>query len=204
MRTASIKRDTNETKITLELNLDGTGKADVASGCGFLDHMLELFAFHGSFDLTVKCKGDTWVDDHHTIEDTGIVLGNAIKEAIGNKKQLQIDMDYGSYNIGKALHIGHLRTTVVGDTFNRIARFLGHKTKSYNHMGDWGRPMGLIIAWILEYGMPKNADDINVIYPASTSRAKEDKKWLETAQKITFAKVLWILVSSAADMTINS
>ncbi|MBQ8473275.1 MAG: arginine--tRNA ligase [Alphaproteobacteria bacterium] len=101
-------------------------------------------------------------------------------------KSLTIDMDYGSYNIGKALHIGHLRTTVVGDTFNRIARALGHKTKSYNHMGDWGRPMGLIIAWILEYGMPKNADDINVIYPASTARAKEDKAWLEHALRVTF------------------
>lgn len=100
-------------------------------------------------------------------------------------KPLKIDMDYGSYNIGKALHIGHLRTTVVGDTFNRIARALGHKTKSYNHMGDWGRPMGLIIAWILEYGMPKNADDINVMYPASTARAKEDKDWLERAQRVT-------------------
>ncbi len=101
------------------------------------------------------------------------------------KKSLMVDMDYGSYNIGKNLHIGHLRTTVVGDTFNRIARFLGHKTKSYNHMGDWGRPMGLIIAWILEYGMPKNADDINAMYPASSARAKEDKVWLEKAQKIT-------------------
>ncbi|MBR5154075.1 MAG: arginine--tRNA ligase [Alphaproteobacteria bacterium] len=100
-------------------------------------------------------------------------------------ESLVVDLDYGSYNIGKALHIGHLRTTVVGDTFNRIARALGHKTKSYNHMGDWGRPMGLIIAWILEYGMPKNADDINVIYPASSARAKEDKAWLERAQKIT-------------------
>lgn len=100
-------------------------------------------------------------------------------------KSLTIDMDYGSYNIGKALHIGHLRTTVVGDTFNRIARALGHKTKSYNHMGDWGRPMGLIIAWILEYGMPKNADDINAMYPASSARAKEDKDWLERAQRVT-------------------
>lgn len=100
-------------------------------------------------------------------------------------KSLTIDMDYGSYNIGKALHIGHLRTTVVGDTFNRIARALGHKTKSYNHMGDWGRPMGLIIAWILEHGMPKNADDINVMYPASSARAKEDKDWLERAQRVT-------------------
>ncbi len=97
-----------------------------------------------------------------------------------------VDMDYGSYNIGKNLHIGHLRTTVVGDTFNRIARFLGHKTKCYNHMGDWGLPMGLIIAWILEYGMPKDADDINAMYPASYARAKEDKDWLEKAQKITF------------------
>ena len=103
-----------------------------------------------------------------------------------NPKSLTIDMDYGSYNIGKALHIGHLRTTVVGDTFNRIARALGHKTKSYNHMGDWGRPMGLIIAWILEHGMPKNADDINVIYPASTARAKEDKAWLEHALRVTY------------------
>ncbi len=101
-----------------------------------------------------------------------------------DSKKLMLDLDYGSYNIGKALHIGHLRTTVVGDTFNRIARYLGHKTKSYNHMGDWGRPMGLIIAWILEYGMPKNADDINVMYPASAARAKEDKAWLERAQKV--------------------
>lgn len=101
-----------------------------------------------------------------------------------DSKKLMLDLDYGSYNIGKALHIGHLRTTVVGDTFNRIARYLGHKTKSYNHMGDWGRPMGLIIAWILEYGMPKNADDINVMYPASSARAKEDKAWLERAQKV--------------------
>ena len=102
-----------------------------------------------------------------------------------DKKQLQIDMDYGSYNIGKALHIGHLRTTVVGDTFNRIARHLGHKTKSYNHMGDWGLPMGLIIAWILENGMPKNADDINAMYPASTARSKEDEAWRKHAQQVT-------------------
>ncbi len=102
-----------------------------------------------------------------------------------SREKLSLDLDYGSYNIGKALHIGHLRTTVVGDTFNRIARFLGHKTKSYNHMGDWGRPMGLIIAWILEYGMPKNADDINAMYPASTACAKENKEWLERAQKVT-------------------
>ena len=102
-----------------------------------------------------------------------------------NVTPLMVDIDYGSYNIGKALHIGHLRTTVVGDTFNRIARFLGHKTKSYNHMGDWGLPMGLIIAWILENGMPKTADDINAMYPASAARSKQDKDWLERAQKCT-------------------
>ncbi len=102
-----------------------------------------------------------------------------------DKQQMQIDMDYGSYNIGKNLHIGHLRTTVVGDTFNRIARHLGHKTKSYNHMGDWGLPMGLIIAWIMKYGMPKNADDINAMYPASSARSKEDEEWLKYAQRIT-------------------
>ena len=86
MRTASIKRDTNETKITLELNLDGTGRTDIASGCGFLDHMLELFARHGDFDLTVRCDGDTHVDYHHSVEDIGICLGKAFTEALGDKR----------------------------------------------------------------------------------------------------------------------
>ena len=86
MRTADIKRDTNETKITLQLNLDGTGKTDIASGCGFLDHMLELFARHGDFDLTVKCEGDTYVDYHHSVEDIGICLGKAFTEALGDKR----------------------------------------------------------------------------------------------------------------------
>lgn len=120
-----------------------------------------------------------------TLKNDFLVAPEKYNAVTQKPKPLVIDMDYGSYNIGKALHIGHLRTTVVGDTFNRIARALGHKTKSYNHMGDWGRPMGLIIAWILEYGMPKNADDINVMYPASSARAKEDKAWLERAQRVT-------------------
>lgn len=107
---------------------------------------------------------------------------NLIEATVHDKK---IDLDYGGYNVGKNLHIGHLRTTVVGDTFNRIAQFLGYKTKSYNHMGDWGRPMGLTIAWILENGMPKNVDELNYMYPASSARAKEDNDWLEKAQKIT-------------------
>lgn len=100
-------------------------------------------------------------------------------------RPLTIDLDYGGYNVGKALHIGHLRTTIVGDTFNRIAKHLGNKTKSYNHMGDWGRPMGLIIAWILEYGMPDTADELNKMYPASTARAKDDEAWMERAKEIT-------------------
>ena len=86
MRTAEVKRDTNETKITLRLNLDGTGKADIRSGCGFLAHMLTLFAAHGKFDLTVRCAGDTEVDDHHSVEDIGICLGQAFTAALGDKR----------------------------------------------------------------------------------------------------------------------
>ena len=86
MRISEIKRDTNETKIKLSLCLDGTGKGDIDSGCGFLDHMLTLFAKHGRFDLTVKCVGDVEVDYHHTVEDIGIALGQAFKEALGDKK----------------------------------------------------------------------------------------------------------------------
>lgn len=84
MRTSEIKRKTAETDITLKLNLDGTGKSEINSGCGFLDHMLTLFAKHGRFDLTLFCKGDTQVDDHHTVEDVGICLGKAFREALGD------------------------------------------------------------------------------------------------------------------------
>ena len=83
MRIANIKRKTAETDIVLSLCLDGTGKSEIDSGCGFLDHMLTLFAKHGRFDLTVKCKGDTQVDDHHTVEDIGICLGSAFRQALG-------------------------------------------------------------------------------------------------------------------------
>ena len=86
MRTASIKRDTKETQIELTLNLDGTGKGEIATGCGFLDHMLTLFARHGDFDLTVTCHGDTDVDYHHSVEDIGICLGLAFTQALGDKR----------------------------------------------------------------------------------------------------------------------
>ena len=86
MRSVSITRKTAETDIQLQLDLDGTGVSEVASGCGFLDHMLTLFARHGRFDLKLKCEGDTYVDDHHTVEDIGICLGDAIAQALGDKR----------------------------------------------------------------------------------------------------------------------
>ena len=86
MRYAEISRKTAETDIRLTLNLDGDGTSEIDTGCGFLDHMLTLFARHGRFRLTLNCKGDTWVDDHHTVEDVGIVLGTAFSEALGNKR----------------------------------------------------------------------------------------------------------------------
>ena len=88
-RTAKIKRDTKETQIELELGIDGKGKAAIDTGIGFFDHMLEGFAKHGLFDLNISATGDLHVDGHHTVEDTGIVLGNAIKEAVGDKKGIR-------------------------------------------------------------------------------------------------------------------
>ena len=86
MRSAVIERKTNETDIRLCLELDGSGKSSIDSGCGFLDHMLTLLAVHGRFDLELKCKGDTYVDYHHTVEDIGIALGEAFAKALGDKK----------------------------------------------------------------------------------------------------------------------
>ena len=84
-RIATVNRETKETKISCTLNLDGTGKYDINTGIGFFDHMLSGFARHGLFDLTLKAEGDLYVDSHHTVEDVGIVLGQAIKEALGEK-----------------------------------------------------------------------------------------------------------------------
>jgi len=86
MRFAEIKRKTGETDTSISFNIDGKGTADIKSGCGFLDHMLTLFAKHGRFDLTVSCIGDTEVDDHHSVEDIGIALGQAFRQAIGDCK----------------------------------------------------------------------------------------------------------------------
>ena len=86
MRNAEIIRKTAETNISLTLNLDGSGSSSIRTGCGFLDHMLTLFASHGRFDLTVVCEGDTYVDDHHTVEDIGICLGSAFSKALGERR----------------------------------------------------------------------------------------------------------------------
>ena len=95
-RTASISRTTSETDIAVTLNLDGSGRSDIDTGIGFFDHMLRSFAKHGFFDLTAQVKGDLEVDCHHTIEDTGIVLGEAIKKALDDKKGIR---RYGSFEL---------------------------------------------------------------------------------------------------------
>ena len=94
MRTYELTRETAETGISLRLNLDGTGKSQIDTGCGFLNHMLTLFAAHGKFDLTVKCVGDVDVDDHHSVEDIGICLGQAFQAALGDKRGIT---RYGSF-----------------------------------------------------------------------------------------------------------
>ena len=93
-REAQLTRKTKETDISISLNLDGTGKSDISTGIGFFDHMLEGFSKHGFFDLDCKVKGDLYVDGHHTVEDTGIVLGQAIAKAVGDKKGIK---RYGSF-----------------------------------------------------------------------------------------------------------
>src|SRR4028119_2444438 len=87
-RTGSAERKTGETFVRVRLELDGTGRADVSTGVGFLDHVLHLLAHHSGMDLSVEAQGDTWVDDHHTVEDTGLVLGRAFDEALGDRTDL--------------------------------------------------------------------------------------------------------------------
>ncbi|MCR1960492.1 imidazoleglycerol-phosphate dehydratase HisB [Thomasclavelia cocleata] len=96
MRIGRLERETKETKILVQLDLDGEGKSEIDTGIGFFDHMLTLFAFHGNFDLIVKCDGDLEVDTHHTIEDLGIALGNCLKEALGDKRGIT---RYGAFTI---------------------------------------------------------------------------------------------------------
>ncbi len=137
------------------------------------------------------------------IKDDFILKNTTAPKQMSAEKPLIIDMDYGAYNVAKSLHIGHLRTSIVGDTLNRLFRFLGHKTISYNHIGDWGRSMGLVIAWIRklhpdwpffqpdfdatkdysEYTM--SAEELDTYYPAAAKLGKEDPAFMEQAQIIT-------------------
>ncbi|MDX6767544.1 MAG: imidazoleglycerol-phosphate dehydratase HisB [Candidatus Methylacidiphilales bacterium] len=112
-RTATIKRDTAETKIRLSLNVDGSGKSDIRTGIGFFDHMLTLFSKHANMDLSVVCQGDLQVDYHHTVEDVGIALGSALKQALGDKKGI---VRYGFFY----LPMDETLTRVVLDLSNRV------------------------------------------------------------------------------------
>lgn len=144
-RTAQIKRETNETNISIELNLDGTGKYSVETGIGFLDHMLELFSKHSLIDLKIQAKGDLNVDEHHVIEDIGICLGQALKKALGEKKGIQrygfllpmdeslasvaLDLGGRSYLVWNANFkrekIGDMPTELFEDFFRAISDNLG-------------------------------------------------------------------------------
>lgn len=135
------------------------------------------------------------------IKDDFIFQNTTAPKPVKTDKTLVIDMDYGAYNVAKSLHIGHLRTSIVGDTLNRIFRFVGHKTFSWNHIGDWGKPMGLIIAWIeknhpeLPYFQPDfdpkqpvdyeiDANELNTYYPSASAFAKENAEFQARAQEI--------------------
>ena len=135
------------------------------------------------------------------IKDDFVFQNASAPKSIKIDKPLVIDMDYGAYNVAKSLHIGHLRTSIVGDTLNRMFKFIGHKTFSWNHIGDWGKPMGLIIAWIerlhpeLPYFKedfdPKtpvdyeiSTEELNTYYPAASALAKEDANFQSRAQEI--------------------
>jgi imidazoleglycerol-phosphate dehydratase len=96
MRTASLSRDTNETKITVTVNLDGTGQSDIQTGVGFFDHMLDQLARHSRIDITLKATGDLHIDDHHTVEDCGIALGQALTRALGDKRGIR---RYGHFTL---------------------------------------------------------------------------------------------------------
>jgi imidazoleglycerol-phosphate dehydratase len=123
MRKAEVVRETLETKVALQLSLDGSGKSSVNTGIGFLDHMLTLLAFHSGIDLEVSCKGDLYVDDHHSVEDIGLALGQAFRQALGDKKGIRrysslfIPMDESLCRI--ALDISNRPTFVYSVSFDR-------------------------------------------------------------------------------------
>ncbi|MCL2018357.1 MAG: imidazoleglycerol-phosphate dehydratase HisB [Oscillospiraceae bacterium] len=129
-RKAEITRKTKETTLTVSLNIDGTGVCQIDTGVGFFDHMLTALAVHGEFDMVVKCKGDLQVDAHHTIEDTGIVLGTAFKNALGDVKITR----YGSASIPMDDALGFCSLDICGRQFLVYdAEFNGEKTGEYEN-----------------------------------------------------------------------
>jgi imidazoleglycerol-phosphate dehydratase len=147
-RTARIVRNTNETKIVVELNLDGKGEYDLRTGVGFFDHMLAGFARHGLFDLNVQVEGDLEVDDHHTIEDTGIVIGEAIRKALGDKKGIR---RYGS-------SILPMDETLVMTACDLCGRpyFDFHGMFSHDKMGDMSTQMVREFFYAISYSAAMN------------------------------------------------
>ena len=129
-REASVERNTKETEIKLKLTLDGTGYSDIETGIGFFNHMLDGFTRHGLFDLCVRVHGDLEVDDHHTIEDTGIVLGTAIKEAIGDKKGIR---RYGSCILPMDEFLYSVQSTFPAAIFFMGCRVYFRKDRRYVH-----------------------------------------------------------------------
>lgn len=144
-RTAKVVRATKETDIGLFIDLDGTGAADIETGVGFFDHMLNAFSRHSLIDVTLRVKGDTYVDDHHTVEDTGIVMGQALREALGDKRGIRrfgfllpmdealarcaLDISGRPYLTFKAKfkhrHVGDLSTEMIEHFFRSLSQTMG-------------------------------------------------------------------------------
>ena len=140
MRHAKVSRSTAETKIEVAIGLDGQGRAEIETGVGFLDHMLNLFARHGLFDLTVKAKGDTHVDDHHTVEDVGIALGEAFMKALGDKKGI---CRYGDVRLPMDEALALVAVDVSGRPFlssRRPLRPRGSAASTRNSCANGSRP----------------------------------------------------------------
>lgn len=157
MRQATLERVTNETAITVSVNLDGTGVYDVKTGVGFLDHMLEQLSRHSLIDLTVRAKGDTHIDDHHTVEDTALAIGEAISRALGDRKgitrygsamvpmdetltQVSLDLSNRPYLVWKVAFtrdkLGTIDTELFKEWFQALSQTAGMTLHVWNHYGE--------------------------------------------------------------------
>ena len=171
IRTATIKRDTTETQIALKLNIDGTGVYKVSTGIRFFDHMLELFTRHGGFDLTLMCKGDLDVDQHHTVEDVGIALGEAFNKALGDKKGI-LRAGYFVMAMDETLAVAAV------DLSGRVAYVVDDKVK-VRLVGDFqsraaGGLLRRIRAW--SEGECPCEDDVRAL--ATTTRSRRSSRHL--------------------------